>query len=254
MKAKKSLGQHFLMDEHALENIVDAGSVTKEDTVLEIGPGTGNLTKKLLNTGANVIAIEKDEELIPQLSTLFYSYIQSGQLILVTGDILKIKMADLGLKEGLFKVVANIPYYITGQVIRMLLGGDCQPQSVTLLVQREIAERVIAKDNKESLLSMSVKVFGVPKICGIIKPGAFSPPPSVDSAILTIENIHHDFFTDFTPEVFFEFLKKHFTYKRKQIGGHGHIKKEAFSICEVLPTSRPEELSKENWKCLFLNS
>ncbi|MDP3989457.1 MAG: 16S rRNA (adenine(1518)-N(6)/adenine(1519)-N(6))-dimethyltransferase RsmA [bacterium] len=251
MQAKKSLGQHFLKDQHALCAIVVASKVLPDDVVLEIGPGRGALTQKILDTGAHVVAIEKDDELFMYLKTHFASYAESGQLVLIHGDILEISLEQLGLHAHGFVVVANIPYYITGHIIRLLLSGSIQPKALTLLVQKEIAQRIVVKDNKQSMLSISVSVFGTPRMAGIIRAGAFIPPPKVDSAILVVEDISRDFFDGIDQEKFFIFLKEHFMHKRKQLAGSGLIDQHAFQVCDVLPTARPEQLSKDSWRCLY---
>jgi len=251
MKTKKSLGQHFLKDEHALERIIVAAQLQKGDVVLEIGPGRGALTKKILDIGASVVAIEKDNELILYLKEFFAEKIASGQLVLVCGDILETDLTQLGLVNGEFSVVANIPYYITGQIVRFLLAGRVNPKKAILLMQKEVAERIVAIDNKQSLLSISVAVFGVPKIAGIVRAGAFNPAPKVDSAIVVISNISRSFFDDIEQGAFFTFLKAHFMHKRKQLAHAGLITPVVFTACAVAPTARPEELNADNWRCLF---
>lgn len=163
MKAKKSLGQNFLNSPSAVRSIITAGQVGKTDVVLEIGPGKGVLTKELLKTGAKVVAIEKDDRLIIFLSELFASEIDSGQFVLIHADILDLVSMDsmsqhlseiLGLK---YKIIANIPYYITGEIIKRFHTTPKNPILMVLLVQKEVADRIIANDGKESVLSISVK-------------------------------------------------------------------------------------------------
>lgn len=161
MIKKKSLGQHFLNSPQIVSDIVTAGKVTQEDTVLEIGPGEGVLTEKLLATGAHVISIEKDDRLIPELHKRFNREISLKQFDLIHADVLDVGLTHISSNK--YKVVANIPYYITGQIIRMFLESDRQPTAMTLLIQKEVADRIVARDKKESLLSLSVKVFGDPK-------------------------------------------------------------------------------------------
>ena len=197
IKAKKSLGQNFLNSDGALDSIIKAGRVTKNDTVLEIGPGKGALTKRLLDTGAKVIAIEKDDRLIPILQELFAKEIQTKKLTLIHDDILEFDVSTYGLKTNNYKLIANIPYYITGEITRKFLSGNFQPSLIVVLVQKEVAERITTaiqgsskvKEGKESILSISVKVYGEPKYIQTVKAGCFFPPPKVDSAILLIDNI-----------------------------------------------------------------
>ena len=204
MKAKKHLGQHFLTSEKALRQMVAAGNVTAGDTVLEIGPGKGALTKYLLMAGCVVIAVEMDIDMLAILEQEFADEIATKKLILVHGDILDTAIQNMFVShlprttsETNYKLVANIPYYITGEIMRTFLqtAADLpQPKSMTLLVQKEVAERV-ARSEKESILSLSVKVYGEPKYISTVPAGAFSPPPKVDSAILHIAHISKIKFT-----------------------------------------------------------
>jgi len=229
--AKKSLGQNFLNSPKALADIISAAKVEVGDEVLEIGPGRGVLTKELLMLGARVTAVEKDRELVVILKEMFFEEIEKGQLSIVEGDVLEFDVEAYvqGLKSCRgYKLIANIPYYITGQIFRMFLEGNnnvghcmcrIQPSSVTLLVQKEVAERVVARDGKESILSLSVKVYGEPQYVSTVKRGSFTPSPNVDSAILHIGNISKDFFTthNISEQKFFEILKAGFAHKRKII-------------------------------------
>ena len=194
MKAKKSLGQHFLKSEKALSQIVDASDPVADDIILEIGPGHGVLTERLLSFAGKVIAIEKDKDLIPVLEEKFAQEIASEKFLLIHDDILKVDIATLHLPSSTYKLVANIPYYITGAIIEKFLSTPYLPERMVLLMQKEVAERIIARDKKESILSIAVKAYGTPKMVGKVPPGAFVPPPTVDSAILLIENISRDFF------------------------------------------------------------
>lgn len=253
MFAKKSLGQNFLTSKKALREIIEASEVASKDTVLEIGPGKGVLTQKLLETGAKVIAVEKDERLIPFLEDLFTDQIRNGQFILIAGDITEMSAHDILKGQTPFHVVANIPYYITGLIIRTFLEDVYQPKSMTLLVQKEVAERIIARDKKESLLSISVKIFGTPKLISIVKRGAFTPSPNVDSAIIHISNISKEKLQDITSVHFFEVLKIGFAHKRKQLFGNlavKYSKNTLTSVFENLSLSlkiRAEDLSLSDW-------
>ncbi len=193
-RAKKSLGQNFLKSEKALGDIVRAGGLSLGDVVLEIGPGKGALTEKILETGAKVIAVEKDQELIPVLEEKFAEYVTKGSLVLVHEDVLEFNPLSYKLKAGSFKLIGNIPYYITGAIIRKFLESDPQPTSMTLLVQKEVAERIVARDGKESILSISVKAYGTPHYIDKVPKRYFTPEPKVDSAIIHIDNISKDRF------------------------------------------------------------
>ena len=251
MKTKKFLGQHFLTSEGAVNALVDTARLEKEDTVLEIGPGKGALTKKLLETGVKVVAVEKDPDLIPDLQDQFESEITSRQFALILGDVLEINLSDLNLSDGTFKLVANIPYNITGKIIRNIIGGSIQPSRAVLVVQKEVAERIIARDNKESLLSLAVKAYGEPKYIKTIKSGSFAPPPEVDSAIIAIENISRNLFNDIDEEPFFSLIHMGFAHKRKQLQTNLSVTPEVFEKCGIAPETRAEELKPEDWKCFI---
>jgi 16S rRNA (adenine1518-N6/adenine1519-N6)-dimethyltransferase len=220
LKKKKSLGQNFLKDKNILDKIVEAGEISQGELILEIGPGDGGLTEQILKKECRVVAIEKDDRLIPILKEKFAEQISSKKLVLIHKDILKFKPEDSGLTESNFKIIANIPYYITGEIMRKALSEWPKAKNVVLLVQKEVAKRIIASDQKESLLSISVKVFGEPKLIGIVKAGSFSPAPKVDSAILKIENITNKNFTNIDQERFFLIVKTGFAHKRKMISGN----------------------------------
>jgi 16S rRNA (adenine1518-N6/adenine1519-N6)-dimethyltransferase len=263
MKAKKHLGQHFLKSEKALTQIVDAGDIHSDDIVLEIGPGTGALTSKLILLADKVVAVEKDRELISLLNEKFSDAIKKTRLDIVEKDILKFDPEVMHFYKKPYKLIANIPYYITGAIIEKFLSAKNQPDQIVLLIQKEVAERIVAKDGKESVLSIAVKVYGQPKIIAKVPAGAFSPAPKVDSAVISIKNISRDFFKDLPAqagcdeEVFFKVLKFVFGKKRKQIEGSlaDFIKnrdraKEILSKTRLDPKSRPENLNFSDWKKL----
>lgn len=214
MFAKKSLGQNFLMHPQTAKRIALASGITSDSVVLEIGPGTGMLTKELLLLAKKVIAVEADHSLIPELQERFATEIAEGRLILINQDI---RIYDATSIEGPYAIVANIPYYITGEIIRQFLTSKHKPSSMTLLVQKEVAVRV-ARDPKESLLSLSVKAFGTPKYCFTVPRGAFRPAPNVDSAVLSISGIRQDAFASKEDEDFyFSVLRAGFSQKRKRL-------------------------------------
>ncbi len=254
MKTKKSLGQHFLTSTDIIEDIVVASKIHEGDTVLEIGPGEGILTRALLETGARVISVEKDDRLIPILQHTFSKEISAKQLELVHADILDVGLTHLTPIP--YHIVANIPYYITGQIIRMFLESDTQPQSMTLLVQKEVAERIVAKDGKESLLSLSVKAFGTPKYIRTVGRGAFAPQPTVDSAVLLISDISKSKLDGVSEKNFFALLHAGFAHKRKQLLPNLTILyskdaiSRAFQMCNLDMKCRAEDISLETWVCL----
>lgn len=256
--AKKSLGQNFLKSGRILDNIVKSADITKSDIVLEIGPGMGALTEKLLETAGKVIAVEKDDRLISVLEEKFAQNIKNRSFSLIHDDILEQDISKIGLNNGEFKLVANIPYYITGMIIRMFLSGNLQPSKMVLLVQKEVAERIIARDKKESLLSISVKVYGEPKIMGIVAKGNFNPVPNVDSAILSVSGISKNFFTDITEDSFFEVLKAGFAHKRKKLFGNikhllgDGVEERILNTTKLDKNCRAEDLTIEQWKQIVL--
>src|SRR3989344_4466575 len=191
---RKILGQNFLKSETALRKIVEAGEIKQNDIILEIGPGKGALTEKLLGTRCKVLAIEKDDSLCEFLKEKFKKEILSGQINLIHGDILEFTPRTYNLDPRPYKVIANIPYNITGAILKKFLSAENKPEAMTLMVQKEVAERIVARDGKESLLSISVKAYGKPKILFKVGRGNFFPAPNVDSAVIKIENISDKIF------------------------------------------------------------
>jgi 16S rRNA (adenine1518-N6/adenine1519-N6)-dimethyltransferase len=214
---KKSLGQNFLTSDVVPKWLTAAGEVGPGDIVLEIGPGTGALTKILLATGATVIALEADSRAVLILAEQFAPAVATGKLTLIHGDARELDVTKLGLEHHQFKVVANIPYYLSGYLLRTLLESATQPSTLVFLMQKEVVTR-IARDTKESILSLSVKAFGVPRYIKTVTRGHFNPAPKVDSAILQITNISLDNFTSKdAQELYFELLHIGFGQKRKQL-------------------------------------
>jgi len=275
MIPKKSLGQNFLTNTGIIGSIVDAALIVPGETVLEIGPGKGVLTMELLKRGAKVVAVEKDKDLIPFLQSTFEKEIAKNRLVLINNDILNVVIpAEAGIHDTHtttvdprireddelwkeYKLVANIPYYITGQIIRKFLSTKKQPEKMVLLVQKEVAERIIARDGKESLLSISVKVYGTPTYVKTVKAGSFTPAPKVDSAILLIDNISRKFFENISEERFFEILHAGFAHKRKQLFGNlkavfdEKILREKMKEAGILENIRAEDVSLAGWKKLL---
>lgn len=250
--AKKSLGQNFLKNPHIAGKIVVAGNVTKGDMVLEIGPGKGALTRFLLEAGAHVTAIEADVRMFEILEDTFPDEIKSGALTLIHDDMRTFDITTLPFIRKPYKVLANIPYYLTGQLFRLFLTHKHQPTTMVFLVQKEVAER-IARSKKESLLSLSVKAFGVPKFVETVARGNFSPIPKVDSAILAITDISRDKFKKTSEDAFFECLHIGFQARRKQLFG-ALAKKygkpctlEAFSAFKLKLDVRGEDVSIDTW-------
>lgn len=269
-KPKKSLGQNFLKSKLIAKKIVSAGKLQKGDTVLEIGPGKGMLTEYLLETGAKVVAVEKDDLLIELLSERFEKEIKSGQFTLINGDILDFNPSDYQLTTNNYKLIANIPYYITGILFKKFLESDYQPKSMVLLVQKEVAQRIVGNNPtsprlrgaRESILSISVKAYGTPKIALKVQSRFFSPQPKVDSAVLTVENISKNLFTDTITDAkrleinekwFFEVVKAGFAHKRKvliknleKIAKKEQLK-EIFQKLNINEKERAENIHIDQW-------
>lgn len=243
--AKKHLGQNFLKSKQVVHTMIRAADIQESDIVVEVGPGKGAITAPLLFLAQKLIAFEKDADLIPLLQEKFFDH---TNFELHEQDILEF---DSSVLQNGYKVVANIPYYITGAIIRHFLESSHQPKSMTLLVQKEVADRIVARDRKESILSLSVKVYGVPKIITKVGREYFSPKPDVDSAVIHISDISKSFFKNFTEEQFFTVIKQAFQFKRKNIVNN--LKKEFPHIESVLkhirvnPKIRAEDLGLDDF-------
>jgi len=252
MRRGARLGQHFLNAEWVARDLVAAVAPREGEVIVEVGPGRGALTEKLLATGNVVVAIEKDEALGAFLLEKFAEVVAAGKLHLMEGDIRDGDTYDV-LAGRPYVVAANIPYYITGEIIRDFLTAAHQPRAMALLIQKEVAERIVARDGKESILSLSVKAYGTPKVVAKVPAGCFNPPPSVDSAILLVENISREFFADISEELFFKTVKAGFAAKRKQLGGNlekvfGEAAGQALSAAGVVKTARAEDVALEAWR------
>lgn len=249
---KKSLGQNFLNSDYVPKKMCDAARIEAGDLVVEIGPGIGALTKELLSRGAKVMAIEADIRAIETLNKIFVEEIINGQLIINHADARNLDLKALGLQTQAFKVVSNIPYYLSGLLFRVLLDTDCQPSTLVFLVQKEVAER-IARDPKESLLSLSIKVFGKPTYISTIKKSHFTPQPLIDSAIILIDQISRDNFNNFDKEAFFKLIHLGFAQKRKQLLGNlaAEFNRSLVEKClldlNLIPTVRAEDVPLETW-------
>ena len=257
MRAKKHLGQNFLSGGQFIQTIVSSANISKNDTVLEIGPGKGVLTRELLKYAKKVVCVEKDADLIPLLSETFAEEIQSGRLEIIEGDIIDLLSAEQTFIKSPYKVVANIPYYITGILLRLLLSAHNQPASITLVVQKEVAERIVSRDKKESILSLSVKAYGVPTYIQKIPARYFNPKPKVDSAIIHIGGISRAAFSSPAEEdLFFNIMKAGFAHKRKLLAGNlsdtygKETVRELFITCAIPEKARAEDLPLEKWLCL----
>jgi 16S rRNA (adenine1518-N6/adenine1519-N6)-dimethyltransferase len=256
MHAKKSFGQNFLYDENLVAKIVEAAGVNAGDLVLEVGPGRGILTRALLEAGAEVIAVELDNDLIPFLEEKF-----GDQIHLIHGDILENKTWAricklIGRKT--YKVVANIPYNITSPIIEKLFRVEPQPEYLVLMVQKEVADRILAKPPQTSVLSVACQLYAEGKKLLQVSRGSFRPVPKVDSTVIRLD-LRDKFLGEVDPEEVLKITKAGFSARRKQL--HGNLAKQ--KICssekakEILKQlglnekSRAENLATENWVRFF---
>ena len=254
LRPNKSLGQNFLQDPAALERIVSAAGIEPDDSVLEVGPGLGNLTRYLAVHAREVIAVELDQRLLPPLQAVLSPY---SNVRLVQADILKVSPAELMSKDG-YLVVANIPYYITSALLRHLLESHPRPRRMVLTVQKEVAERICAESGRMSLLSLSVQVYGRPKIVARIPAGAFYPTPKIDSSVLRIEIANEPSIPYAQLDKFFQLAKAGFSQKRKTLrnsisAGLRITPTQAQSLLEaagIEAQRRAETLSLDEWRML----
>ncbi len=254
---KKSLGQHFLTSDIVPGWLADAAAVTAGDTVLEIGPGTGVLTQELLSRGATVIALEADTRAIAVLEDTFAESRARGALVIHHSDVRDLDLRSIPhLQDHAFKIVANIPYYLSGHLFRSCLQTSCQPSDLVFLVQKEVAHRAATHHeagDKHSLLSLSVQVYGDVSYVRTVRRGHFNPPPQVDSGIVAVRNINRDRFTSISEAAFFQLLHLGFAQKRKQLLGNlaGTYNREQlvhiFSTLELAPTVRAEDVPLQTW-------
>jgi 16S rRNA (adenine1518-N6/adenine1519-N6)-dimethyltransferase len=260
IRPSKGLGQNFLVDQTALEKIVAAAELTPDDIVLEVGAGLGALTGRLAWNAGHVVAVELDQRLIPVLQSVLVDF---DNVALIQGDILALDPAALicaatsqkPAASMQYKVVANLPYYITSAVLRHLLEAGLKPQRMVVTVQREVAERIVAKPGQMSLLAVSVQFYGRPQLLFRIKPGSFYPSPGVESAVVRI-----DLYA--TPPVpvedtaaFFRVVRAGFAQRRKQLhnalaAGFGRMPQEVAAKLKAIGVDsrrRAQTLSLEEW-------
>jgi 16S rRNA (adenine1518-N6/adenine1519-N6)-dimethyltransferase len=249
---KKSLGQHWLHDEDSLDAMCDAVQVTADDTVLEIGPGLGTLTKKLVQRAKQVVAVEFDETLAEQLP----ARVPAKNLTIIQQDILSFEFTNL---PAGYKVVANIPYYLTSNLLRVMCESSNPFTRTALLVQKEVAERVVAKPGAMSLLSVSVQFYCEVRLGMVVPAELFTPPPKVDSQILILTFRAQPLFTDVDTKQFFRIVKAGFSQRRKTVlnslGAGLHLDRvQTAALLEsagIVPTVRAQQLSLDQWYALY---
>ncbi|HEY67836.1 MAG TPA: 16S rRNA (adenine(1518)-N(6)/adenine(1519)-N(6))-dimethyltransferase RsmA [Thermoflexia bacterium] len=267
LRPSKGLGQNFLVDQAALERIVAAAELTPDDIVLEVGAGLGTLTRRLAQNAGHVVAVELDQRLIPVLRSVLADF---DNVTLVQGDILSLDPVALIGAANLqsptpnlqsptpnlqYKVVANLPYYITSAVLRHLLEANLKPQRMVVTVQREVAERIVAQPGQMSLLAVSVQFYGRPQLLFRIKPGSFYPPPEVESAVVRVDLHAAPSVPVGDTDTFFRVVRAGFAQRRKQLrnalaAGLGLSPEEAAARLRevgVDPRRRAQTLSLEEW-------
>jgi 16S rRNA (adenine1518-N6/adenine1519-N6)-dimethyltransferase len=279
MKPKKSLGQNFLKDTVVLAKIIKAADLKADDFVIEIGPGEGVLTQELSNRVSKLITIEKDERLAEQLAQNFKFSIYNSpageaglqsifndpvlnfknKTAIISGDVLKVNLPELINKNSFhnYKVIANIPYYITSPIIQLFLETKYPPKEMILMVQKEVAERICAIPGNMSILALSVQYYAKSELLFHVSKTAFYPVPKVNSAVIRIthnlKNIPKD-----EAKKFFRVVRSGFCAKRKKLANNlsssFHLDKklveEKLKEAGVIPASRAQELSAEDWKKL----
>jgi len=254
VQPKKSLGQNFLVDPNGLNKVLQAAKVSTEDTVLEIGAGLGSLTYLLAQQSRQVVAVELDHRLIAPLREALAGF---TNVTICEGDMLKLS-PDVLIDAERYVVVANIPYYITSALIRHLLEANHKPTRMVLTVQQEVAERILARDGKMSLLALSVQVYGKPELKARIPAGCFYPPPEVDSAVLSIELYQEPLVPSGSLDLFFKLAHAGFAQKRKTLRNTlatGMNESPAWAeklltAAGIDPQRRAETLSMQEWKQL----
>jgi 16S rRNA (adenine1518-N6/adenine1519-N6)-dimethyltransferase len=259
LQPERGLGQNFLIDPNILRKIVAAADIQRSDVILEVGAGVGNLTELLVSAAGHVVAVELDRRLIPVLEENLLSF---NNVTLVHGDILDLNPASLvsGIlghrgHADQYKVVANLPYYITSAVLRHLLEASLKPACLIVTVQHEVAKRIVAQPGDMSVLAVSVQFYGRPKILFRIKPGSFYPEPSVNSAVLRIDLYPTPPVPVDDPDILFRVVNAGFSQRRKQLhntlaAGLGISSSSATELLErasVDPRRRAETLSVEEW-------
>ena len=259
-KPEKHLGQVFLKNRSYLSKIIQAAELKPNDLVLEIGPGTGILTEALLKTGAQVIAVEKDPKLVEFLTQKFQN---KKNLTLIQADIRDFlnnpQYTGYKIQNTEYKAIGNIPYYLTSHLIRLLLTLKNKPQIIVLMVQKEVAQRIVAQPPKMNLLALSVQFYSQPKLICFVPKSAFWPKPKVDSAIIQLTL--HKTIKSFPPQLeslFFQLIKAGFSHPRKLLINNleKNLKipnaklQQIFTKLNISLKTRPQELSLKTWLTL----
>lgn len=263
IQPSKGLGQHFLAADWVYDAIVSASDLLPQDVVLEVGPGLGTLTRRLAERAGRVLAVELDRKM---LTILTETLADRPNVEVVQGDILALDtVTELCTRLGIapaalrYKVAANLPYYITSNALRHLLGAAVRPELLTVMVQREVAERILAQPGDLSLLAVGVQVYGRPELICHVPPSAFIPPPKVASAVLRIQVHPAPLVSEERLDAFFAVVRAGFGQKRKQLhnslvaGLHADPRRvgAALAAADIAPTRRAQTLSLEEWARLM---
>ena len=257
IRPSKGLGQNFLIQGSIMERTVEASDISSDDVVLEVGPGVGVLTRLLAERARHVVAVELDDRLIPVLESELGS---CENVTIVHNDILAINPAEIvPMDEGLhYKVVANLPYYITSAVLRHLLEAELVPEQLTVMVQREVAQRIVAVPGNMSLLALSVQVYGKPRLALHVPAASFYPAPKVDSAVLVITSHPQPLVSVDERERFFKVARAGFGQKRKQLHNalasnlpcDDQIARQALQAAGLPAAIRAQKLDIAEWLAL----
>jgi 16S rRNA (adenine1518-N6/adenine1519-N6)-dimethyltransferase len=257
-KANKILGQNFLIDRNILNKIISASDIKKTDTVLEVGPGVGTLTQELAKYAKQVIAVEKDKNMIEILKETLVEY---NNVNIIEGDILEKPNSEYIIHNTKYKVIANIPYYLTSPLIRKFLESENPPEFMVLMVQKEVAQRICSIPPSMNLLAVSVQFYAEPKIISYVSKNSFMPAPNVDSAIIKITPSFDGASPRVNQESFFKVVKAGFAHPRKQLLGNlsSGLKLSRQEIEKMLlqngikPNQRAQTLSIQDWEKLVHN-
>lgn len=255
-RPKKSLGQNFLIDRRILGRILSAAEISPGDAVLEIGPGRGFMTRELMNRGARIVAVEKDEELAAGLTTRFAG---QSNVKIITADAREISIESLFPAHTSYKLVANLPYYAASPIIRRFLEATRKPQLMVVMVQKEVAQSMAADPGEMSMLSVATQLYGSPRIVTYVPPKAFRPTPKIISAIVRIDVYQTLALNLDSTERFFRLVRAGFTARRKQVRNSlkqglslsSEAAETILARAKVDPSRRAETLSLTEWGSLY---
>ena len=255
-RAKKSLGQNFLVDGRVRAKIVDAADISPDDTIVEIGPGRGFLTKALAERAGRVVAVELDDGLVPRLRETFAD---SGHVEIVHGDARTIDIGSLVGEAREYKVVANLPYYAATPIVRRFLEDEHRPTTLVVMVQREVGQEMTASPGKMGILSVATQVYGSARIVATVLSRAFRPSPNVTSAVLRIDTYDEPAVAFEEADKFFTLVRAGFSARRKQL--HNSLRNgldmdpdavlTMLSDAGISPTRRAQTLSIDEWRDLY---